>query len=90
MKVIKKDKNVEEFNIEKIAASVTNASSETEQVLTDADLKLIKKQVLDTLKALGENRETSSYEIFGVVSDTLSSLGFADTLKKYISGSFEI
>ncbi|WP_244834559.1 ATP cone domain-containing protein [Clostridium sp. BJN0001] len=90
MKVIKKSGKIQDFNLDKISSSVKNASYETKQALADSDLKLVRKETLDILGKLGKDRNTSSYEIFGVVLDVLDSLGFKDVAKKYISGSFEI
>lgn len=89
MVIIKKDGRIEEFNISKIKHSILNASNEINQPLTDSDLKVIESEILNILKVL--NREkTSSYEIFGIVSNVLNKLSFKTIGKSYLQGSIEI
>lgn len=89
MRIIKNDGRVEEFNTSKIKHSVSNASTEINEPLTDSDLKIIEKEVLDILKVLNRE-ETSSYEIFAIVIKVLSKLGFERVCKEYLKGSIEL
>jgi transcriptional repressor NrdR len=88
MEIIKNNGRIEEFNLSKIKHSILNASTEINEPLTDADLKIIEKEVLNILKVL--NREqTSSYEIFAIVLKVLSKLGFMHVCKAYLKGSID-
>lgn len=88
MKIIKNNGRIEEFNLSKIKHSVLNASTEIDEPLTDADIKIIEKEVLNILKVINRE-ETSSYEIFGIVLKVLSKLGFIDVCKAYLKGSID-
>ena len=44
MNIIKKSGRVEEFDISKVRRSVSNASIEINQPMTDSDLKVIEKR----------------------------------------------
>lgn len=88
MKIIKKSGKVEEFNGDKIKRSILNASSEINEPLTDSDLKVIEREVLNVLKTM-KREETSSYEIFAIVLNVLKKLEFDDVGKAYFKGSIE-
>lgn len=88
MEIIKIDGRIEEFNISKIKHSVLNASTEINQTLTDSDLKIIEKEVINILKILNRKR-TSSYEIFAIVVKVLSKLGFKGVCKSYLRGTID-
>lgn len=88
MKIIKNNGRIEEFNLSKIKHSILNASIEINEPLTDADLKIIEKEVLNILKVL-KREETSSYEIFAIVLKVLSKLGFMHVCKAYLKGSID-
>ena len=61
MNIIKKNGRVEEFNISKIKHSILNVSNEINEPFTDADLKIVEREVLNVLKII--NRDF----IFGLV-----------------------
>jgi len=88
MKIIKKSGKVEEFDGSKIKRSVLNASSEINEPLTDSDLKIIEREVLNVLKTINRE-ETSSYEIFAIVLNVLKKLEFNDVGREYFKGSIE-
>lgn len=86
MEIIKKKGNVEEFNILKVRQSIMNVANEIGQSLTDADLKVIQKNIEDILKSL-KRETTSSYEVFAIVLNVLSDLDFDNIAKAYFEGS---
>lgn len=88
MKIIKKSGKVEEFDGSKIKRSVLNASREINEPLTDSDLKIIEREVLNILKIMNRE-ETSSYEIFAIVLNVLKKLEFNHIGKVYFKGSIE-
>lgn len=88
MKIIKKSGKIEEFNGDKIKRSILNTSSEINEPLTDSDLKVIEREVLNVLKTMNRE-ETSSYEIFAIVLNVLKKLEFNDVGKAYFKGSIE-
>lgn len=86
MEIIKKKGNAEEFNISKVRQSIMNVANEIGQSLTDADLKVIQKNTEYVLKSL-KRETTSSYEVFAIVLNVLSDLGFDNIAKAYFEGS---
>lgn len=88
MKIIKKSGKAEEFNSSKIKRSILNASNEINEPLTDSDLKIIEREVLNVLKTINRE-ETSSYEIFAIVLNVLKKLEFGNIGKAYLKGSIE-
>lgn len=86
MEIIKKKGNIEKFNILKVKQSIMNVANEIGQSLTDADLKVIQKNVEDLLKSL-KRETTSSYEVFAIVLRVLSDLDFDNIAKAYFEGS---
>ena len=69
MNIIKKDGRIEEFKIEKLSTSLSNAASDLNFTLNKSDIN---------------NGETSSYEVIGVVIDTLKNEKFSDVLRAYV------
>lgn len=88
MRIIKKNGRIEEFNLSKIRNSILNTSIEINEPLTEADLKIIEKEVLNILKVINRE-ETSSYEIFAIVLKVLSKLGFNHLCKAYLKGAID-
>jgi transcriptional regulator NrdR family protein len=88
MRIIKKNGRIEEFNLSKIKNSILNTSVEINEPLTEADLKIIEKEVLNVLKVINRE-ETSSYEIFAIVLNALSKLGFKHVCKAYLKGAID-
>lgn len=88
MNIIKKSGRVEEFDISKVRRSVSNASIEINQPMTDSDLKVIENEVLKILKDL-KREKTSSYEIFSIVLNVLKKLNFNAVGKAYFNGSID-
>lgn len=87
MKVVKKNGKLENFNKEKICISIYNASCDVEYgLLNTADLKILLEDIVNTLQGLRKNNEqTSSYEIFGVIINSLKKNGFHNVVKAYSS-----
>ena len=87
MNIIKKDGRIEEFKIEKLSTSLSNAASDLNFTLNKSDINIIAKDVEETLKSIRkDNGETSSYEVIGVVIDTLKNEKFSDVLRAYVKG----
>ncbi|EOT2915952.1 ATP cone domain-containing protein [Clostridium perfringens] len=85
MNIIKKDGRIEEFKIEKLSTSLFNAASDLNFTLNKSDINIIAKDVEETLKSIRkDNGETSSYEVIGVVIDTLKNEKFSDVLRAYV------
>ena len=85
MNIIKKDGRIEEFKIEKLSTSFSNAASDLNFTLNKSDINIIAKDVEETLKSIRkDNGETSSYEVIGVVIDTLKNEKFSDVLRAYV------
>ena len=85
MQVIKKDGRLQELEPDKIKISILNATSTSETILNESDIKII---VNDIVKTIEEQRvgngNTSSYEIMGVVIDVLKRDGFSDVISAYV------
>ncbi|MDR5588587.1 MULTISPECIES: ATP cone domain-containing protein [Clostridium] len=86
MNIIKKNGRIEEFQMSKIRQSILNASEEVTEPLSDAELKLIEKEVNNILCKLNRT-ETSSYEVFAICLNVLKELGFKAICKSYLEGS---
>ncbi|WP_315081664.1 ATP cone domain-containing protein [uncultured Clostridium sp.] len=86
MNIIKKSGRIEEFQISKVRQSILNASEEVREPLSDAELKLIEKEVDNILSKLNRT-ETSSYEVFAICLNVLKELGFKAVCKSYLEGS---
>ena len=83
MNIIKKDGRIEEFKIEKLSTSLSNAASDLNFTLNKSDINIIAKDVEETLKSIRkDNGETSSYEV--IVIDTLKNEKFSDVLRAYV------
>lgn len=85
MKIIKKDGRVEEFKLEKLATSLNNAANDLNLTLNQSDIDVISKDVQDILKNIrGEEKETSSYEVIGIVIEALKHEKFSEVLRSYV------
>ncbi|MBE6062924.1 MAG: hypothetical protein E7207_05035 [Clostridium butyricum] len=89
MKVLKKNRIKEEFNLSKVRRSIANAASDANIILNESDLSNICKTVEDVLKADGKE-ETSSYEIFGVIVFKLKELDYKEVAKEYIKSGLDL
>ena len=86
MKIIKRRGYIEAFDVEKIKQSLSSASTDINEPLSESDLKLISKKVEDKLHEM--NREiTSSYEVFAIVLFILKEMEFNKLGQVYINGS---
>ncbi|WP_415346451.1 ATP cone domain-containing protein, partial [Clostridium perfringens] len=71
--------------IEKLSTSLSNAANDLNFTLNKSDINIIAKDVEETLKSIRkDNGETSSYEVIGVVIDTLKNEKFSDVLRAYV------
>lgn len=85
MKVIKKDGRLQELGSDKIRTSILNATIDKKSLLNEADINIIVEDVVHCIKEFrGEEYNTSSYEIIGVVIDILNRDGFDDVISSYI------
>ncbi|MEN8078035.1 ATP cone domain-containing protein [Clostridioides difficile] len=85
MKVIKKDGRLQELDSSKIKTSILNATREKKALLNESDVKIIVEDVVNCIKDFrGEEYNTSSYEITGVIINILSRDGFDDVISSYI------
>lgn len=85
MKIIKKDGRIEEFKIEKLSTSLSNAANDLNLTLNKSDIKIITQDVEKTIKSIRLNNEaTSSYEVVGVLISSLKNEKFSEILKAYI------
>ena len=86
MKIIKKDGRIQDFDESKIQTSINNASKDLDEMaLNESDIKVIASDVVNTLKKLRKDDNTSSYEVFGVITDVLVKDGFDILLKSFIN-----
>lgn len=84
MNIIKKDGRIEEFKIEKLSTSLSNAANDLNLTLNKSDIKIITEDVEKTIKSIRSNEATSSYEVVGILISTLKNEKFSEILKAYI------
>ncbi|MDU2490346.1 MAG: ATP cone domain-containing protein [Clostridium celatum] len=85
MKVVKKDGRLQELDQSKIEVSILNATRDEKALLNESDVKIITEDVIKCIKEFrGEEDNTSSYEITGVVISILDRDGFDDVISSYI------
>lgn len=85
MKVIKKDGRLQELEQSKIEVSILNATRGQKALLNESDAKIIAEDVVSCIKEFrGEEYNTSSYEIIGVVISILDRDGFDDVISSYV------
>ena len=53
--------------------------------LNESDIKVIASDVVNTLKKIRKDDNTSSYEVIGVITDVLVKDGFDILLKSFIN-----
>ncbi|MCI5727810.1 MAG: ATP cone domain-containing protein [Clostridium sp.] len=86
MKIIKKDGRIQDFDERKIQTSINNASKDLDEMaLNESDIKVIASDVVNTLKKIRKDDNTSSYEVIGVITDVLVKDGFDILLKSFIN-----
>ena len=87
MMIIKKDGRLQDFDENKIKTSIGNAARSISQApLNEADIKIISADVVNTIRSIRKNNDnTSSYEIIGVIVDTLKKDGFREVIKEFLS-----
>ncbi|MDD5793950.1 ATP cone domain-containing protein [Clostridium sp. HCP1S3_B4] len=87
MMIIKKDGRLQDFDENKIKTSIGNAAKSISQApLNEADIKIISADVVNTIRSIRKNNDnTSSYEIIGVIVDTLKKDGFREVIKEFLS-----
>lgn len=84
MNIIKKDGRIEEFKIEKLSTSLSNAANDLNLTLNKSDIKIITEDVEKTIKSIRSHEATSSYEVVGILISTLKNEKFSEILKAYI------
>lgn len=86
--VIKKDGKLQDLNPDKIKTSILNSASETVAIVNESDIKILVSDVVETIKNIrGENGNTSSYEITGILIDILRRDGFNNVVETYLASS---
>ena len=89
MKIIKKDGRIQDFDERKIQTSINNASKDLDEMaLNESDIKVIASDVVNTLKKIRKDDNTSSYEVIGVITDVLVKDGFDILLKSFINFNY--
>ncbi len=84
MKIIKKDRRVENFSIDKLSTSLLNAAKDLDLILNESDICVISNDVEKVIRDIrGEDGVTSSYEVIGVVIRTLNNERFTEVVKAY-------
>lgn len=87
LNVVKKDGRIDKFNIEKIKTSVGNSAADSNIQLTKKDLDIIARETKRTIvEVRGEDGQTSSYEIRGVIVRVLKELGFRQIAEDFYKG----
>lgn len=87
MKIIKKNGRIEEFEVNKIKSTVSKASDDARQPLTQGDLTSLCRSIESKLKSM--NRDlTSSYEVFGLIIIILKQEGFNKIADGYCKGAY--
>ena len=85
VQVIKKDGRLQELDQSKIEVSILNATRGQKALLNESDAKIIAEDVVSCIKEFrGEEYNTSSYEITGVVISILDRDGFDDVIRSYV------
>lgn len=85
MLVIKRKGHLQEFDPDKIKASIVNAADDIKFILTQSDINNILRQIKKWLTELTKNdRPTSAYEIRGLVYHALVDSGFKTVVKAYM------
>ncbi|NLK00679.1 MAG: hypothetical protein GX318_05510 [Clostridia bacterium] len=85
MLVIKRDGDLEDFDIDKIMTSIINSADDVDFILTRGDIKFLTQQIQENLMLLTSNgRPTSTYEIRGLAYHVLQTCGFKTIVKPYM------
>lgn len=85
MKVIKKDGRLQELDSNKIKISILNATRDQKALLNESDVKILVEDIISCIRSFrGEEYNTSSYEIIGVVIKILERDGFDDVISAYV------
>jgi len=82
MQVIKKDGRLQEFQLEKVAISMSRASDDIEEPLNESDVHVLSDKIN---KVIHENyKEKIMFsDIRKIVVDTLIEMGFSDVAESY-------
>lgn len=85
MMIIKKDGRLQEFDERKIYTSIANASRDIQGMsFNESDIRIIVQDVTKKLnKIRKDNSPSSTYEIRGVLTETLVTNGFGAILKSF-------
>lgn len=82
MKVIKRNGEIEDFDVEKIKQTIARVSDELKQPLTRGDLDYIGDRVKNTVFKQFQ-KEISSKDIHYILLEHLRVIGFTDIAKAY-------
>ena len=87
LKVIKKNKQVSNFDPEKIAVSIYNSGKDIDLALNQKDLDLITKEIENKIIAIrGKEGTTSSYEIAAITLLVLRNSGYPKIANSFYRG----
>lgn len=85
MKILKRNGEYQEFDMEKIKKGITNASIDSDTTLNNSDVKYISKEIDSIIKRIGrENNYTSTYEVSMIIFHTLIKFGFSEVATCYL------
>lgn len=84
MLVIKKNGNMEEFDMDKLRLSIVNSADDIKSILNEGDINTVLNQIKRSLSDLTNNRVTSTYEIRGLIYHALMNNGFKNIVKSYM------
>lgn len=86
MKIIKKDRTIEKFEIHKVETSMLNAAYDINMSLTPSDLNIMLNYITKLVKSLHkETNTTNVYEMRSLINKTLIDFGFSEIAKSYMN-----
>ncbi len=86
MKVIKKDRSIQDFDLRKTVLSIERASDDSNESINESDAENIANSITRELNKLGINM-IESYKIKDIIIKVLQELGFNGLANIYARGS---
>ncbi|WP_139903487.1 ATP cone domain-containing protein [Clostridium thermarum] len=86
MKVIKKDRRIQDFDLRKTVLSIERASDDLNESINESDAENIANSITRELNKLGINM-IESYKIKDIIIQVLQELGFNGLANIYARGS---
>lgn len=85
MKITKRDKTIENLELDKIKTSIENSAYDINFILTLSDINIIIKDIKIILESLHcFDGTTSTYEVRGIIYHTLINNGFSEIASSYM------